>query len=124
MADYREISQHYAEGAIKAVILLNGGAAVALLSQIGSLVATPLAGAIRLPMALWAIGTAIGGAVWILGFLSARHVDKSEKEPGRKAANLAISNGYMYVGIAGLIVALGCFLAGCIYLACQAQLPA
>lgn len=33
MADYREISQEYAQGAIKACILINAGAAAALLTQ-------------------------------------------------------------------------------------------
>lgn len=123
MADYRDISQQYAQGAIKAVTLLNGGAAVALLSQVSSLLTTPLASAIRIPMTLWAFGTALGGAVWILGFLSTRHVDKSERELGLEGVNLTISNRHMYTGVLVLIASLACFLAGCIYLACKAQIP-
>lgn len=37
MADYREISQEYARGGIKAALFVNGGAAVALLSQVAEL---------------------------------------------------------------------------------------
>ena len=35
VADYREISQAYAQGAIKGVVLINGGAAIAILAQAG-----------------------------------------------------------------------------------------
>jgi hypothetical protein len=38
LTDFREISQGYAQGAIRAVILINSGAAVALLSQLSLLV--------------------------------------------------------------------------------------
>jgi hypothetical protein len=46
VADYREISQEYAKQGINAAFLLNGGAAVALLSQTAALREQGLSGAI------------------------------------------------------------------------------
>ena len=37
MADYREISQAYAQGAAKVAVLINGAAAVAVLNQVSGL---------------------------------------------------------------------------------------
>jgi hypothetical protein len=114
MADYREISQEYARGGIKAVILLNGGAAVAVLSQIGGLpphIATSAANS----MMLWAIGTALGAIGWIMAFYSTRYVDKWQDEQDdrhRKTSNLFQVLGLICVGAS---VAL--FLIGSICLA-------
>jgi len=108
MADYREISQQYAQGGIKSVILINAGAAVALLSQSAALAEGPLASALVCPMLLWAMGTALGASTWVLAFLSTRHVDRNE---------IATADKYMYWGLATIAASLLTFVLGCILLA-------
>lgn len=122
MADYRELSQEYAQGGIKAAILLNGGAAVALLSQAGDLIERHLVGAVVAAMLIWAVGTTSAAATWALGFLSTRYVDKSEKAEakGEEALHrhyLALSDRFMTAGLATLAVSLLFFIAGCFALA-------
>ncbi|HEV7254774.1 MAG TPA: hypothetical protein VGN97_16960 [Mesorhizobium sp.] len=117
MADYREISQTYAQGAVNAAILINAGAAVALLSQAADLVKAGLASAIWLPMISWASGTALAAAAWILGFLSSRFVDKHERE--KSNAHLRASDRFMHWGLAAVCSSLLLFEAGCTILAWQ-----
>lgn len=117
MADYREISQHYAKEGIRTVILLNGGAAVALLSQAGSLVEQGLVGGVRAAMIWWSAGAGIGAFTWMMAFLSTRYVDKSEREAGSEQHHLMISDRYMFAGLTCCILALICFGAGAATLA-------
>ena len=117
MADYREISQQYAQGGIKAVILLNGGAAIALLSQAAGLLSIGLIDEVILPMVLWATGTTLGGATWVLAFLSTRYVDKSEQERPAVRAHLQTSDRYMASALILIALSLASFAAGCFALA-------
>lgn len=55
MIDYRQESLENARGAIKGVFLLNGGAAVALLTQISTL-KPEIAGAVLFDMEWWSAG--------------------------------------------------------------------
>ena len=115
MADYREISQTYAHGAIKAGVILNGGAAIGVLTQVGDLVQHGMAGGIKASMAFWALGTISAAACWLAGFLSARYVDKAAREDdARYQQNIATSDRWMGAAI-GLIVTSGfAFVAGCV----------
>lgn len=113
MADYREISQQYAQGGIKAVILLNGGAAVAILTQLSQLSA--LSGPILWAMCFWAAGTASGAFAWMMGFGSTRYVDKHYDEGIRKHIDTA--NRFQTAGLAAVFIALVLFLIGCLVLA-------
>ncbi len=117
MADYREISQEYAKGAIRAVILINGGAAVALLSQLGKLTELGYADDVALSMKVWAAGVAIGVLNWLFAFLSTRYVDKSEREAEHKEVHLSTSNTWMLAGQVAFVVSVGCFIWGCFSLA-------
>jgi hypothetical protein len=119
MADYREISQEYARGAINATILVNGGAAVALLSQAAELVKQGLAGNIKCAMVSWALGVFVGAATWIPAFLSTRFVDRSERAASEKARRneLNTSDRWLYVGTATVAGSLILFMIGCISLA-------
>ena len=114
MADYREISQEYAQGGIKAVMLLNGGAAIAILTQLSTL-PKAMAGAILTSMVFWAIGTAGAAFVWTVVFASTRYVDKSERE--NSVSHLARSDNLMTTGFVVLLLSLIFFLAGAINLA-------
>lgn len=115
MADYREISQQYAQGAIKAVFVLNGGAAVAMLTQLASLINLKLGSAAYWPVAMWAIGTAFAAAAWVPAFLSARYVDKHIQEKSDK--HLITSNTYMNWGLVLIVASLACFVLATFVLA-------
>lgn len=114
MADYRELSQEYAHGGIKAIIVVNGGAAAALLTQLSDLGA--LAGAVLWAMIFWAVGVTLGTLCWFVGFLSNRYVDKHERnEPG--GDHLRTSNVLMQAGMTMGLIAIALFLVGSIILA-------
>lgn len=117
MADYREISQEYARQGINAAFLLNGGAAVALLSQAAALRDQGLAGAISCGLLTWAAGTAIAALTWVLAFLSSRFVDKSERETEAKERHIRTSDRYMTAGLVSVIASIALFAIGCIALA-------
>lgn len=68
MADYREISQEYAQGGFKAVALLNGGAAVAILTQLSEL--KELAQPVLVASSFWAAGITLSALAWIAAFIS------------------------------------------------------
>ena len=68
MADYRQISQDYAQGGIKAAILINGAAAIAVLSQLGKLANQGLGMEVVIALVLWGIGVSCGAATWVLCF--------------------------------------------------------
>ena len=117
MADYWEISQEYARGGIKAALLVNGGAAVALLSQVAELAKPQVVGNIRYAMLVWAVGVFAAAMAWLLAFMSARYVDKSERETSYEEKHIKTSNLFMYIGVLGIIISLLCFLFGSIILA-------
>ena len=60
MSDYREISQQYTQGAIKAVILVNSGALIASLSQLDSVLKLVSSDIYATSAASWLLGTALG----------------------------------------------------------------
>ncbi|WP_275787723.1 hypothetical protein [Pararhizobium gei] len=113
MADYREISQGYAHQGINAAFLINGGAAIALLSQASDLREGGLGTVVATAMLIWAAGTLLASATWLLAFVSTRYVDKSEREEHLEEAHLARSNAYMMASVITVMVSLGLFAAGC-----------
>lgn len=120
MTDYREISQQYAQGTIKACILINAGAAVALLSQANELLKQQeLKIAIVYAMLWWMMGVVAGVLTWLAAFFSTRYVDKSERETGKEVRNLRRSNVWMGLAIVLVLASLTFFVAGCLTLACN-----
>lgn len=118
MADYREISQEYARGGIKAALLINAGAAVALLSQIADLAIVATGEYIRHAMLVWAFGVFAASTAWLCAFFSTRYVDKSEREASQSDMHISKSNTWMNAGLVLVGISLLCFLAGSIVLAC------
>ncbi|WP_170376352.1 hypothetical protein [Ruegeria atlantica] len=114
MADYREISQEYAQGAIKAAILINGGAAVAVLSQLAGLREFMDVSAISHGMMMFAAGVNFGVVTWLAAFLSTRYVDQADR--GQRP-NYSAADSMMYVAMATLLISLGLFFYGCCHLA-------
>jgi hypothetical protein len=120
MADYREIPQEYAQGAIKACILINAGAAAALLTQSAKFIEMnkpAITAGITCTMLLWAVGTVAAVSTWILAFFSTRYVDKSERETAATARHLRTSDLYMLAASVAVVASLVLFLAGCARLA-------
>jgi hypothetical protein len=112
MADYREISQSYAQGGISAAILLNGGAAVACLSQFAALYPLGLLDRFTGGMIAWSAGVVLGALVWVMAFLSTRYVDKAEDE--RNPSHINTSNKWMVVGLILVLLSYSCFVGGVI----------
>jgi hypothetical protein len=110
VADYREISQSYAQGAIKAAILLNSGAAVAVLSQASELKGQGLISAVQSPMVFWMCGTAAAALAWVIAFYSTRYVDKWLEEA--RDGHRRTSNILMNVGAIFVVISIGLFLWG------------
>ena len=120
MADYREISQEYAQGAIKACILINAGAAAALLTQSAKFIEMNkpgLTAGLTCSMLLWAVGTVTAISVWMLAFFSTRYVDKSERENALSSRHLRTSNSFMYAAFVAIVASIVLFLIGCFTLA-------
>jgi hypothetical protein len=116
MADYREISQGYAKSAINASMIVNAGAALALLSQLGTIAEYRLLSAVKPAMDMWSFGILLAGLAWIAAFLSARYVDKSEREPDMSDAHLKNSNIMMGAGLLLVVASMGLFIGGCAWL--------
>ncbi len=112
--DYREISQQYAQGAIKAIILVNGGSAVAVLSQLKDLSNLLPLWSIGVSLILFVFGVAVGSGCWIVGFIATRYVDRAilGQDP-----DYTIANRWMYFGEALTLLGVILFLLGGLLLA-------
>ena len=115
MADYRDVSQVYANEGIKAVSVLNGGAALALLTQTSELVNAKLASVYFAPMCWWTAGLVIGTLLWAFAFVSTRYVDKSTVE--NNASHLRTSDHWMHLTLVGFGLSVLCFAVGAVTLA-------
>lgn len=118
MADFREISQEYALGAIKAAILVNGGAAVAVLSQLSALSSLASLKATTMSMLVFVFGVLFATSTWGFGFLSTRHVDRAQRGEDR---DYSVANIYMTIGLLMFFASLLCFLIGALILVVSVQ---
>ena len=114
MADYREISQHYAQGAIKAIILVNGGSAIAVISQLKELSNLLSRCAIGLSLILFVAGVAVGVVCWIVAFISTRYVDRAVRG---EDPDYSIANQWMFCGQVLAVLGVVFFLSGTLLLA-------
>lgn len=115
MADYRAISQEYAQGAIKAAALLNSGAAVAVLAQLKDLPGH-MGTAMKISMVLWIVGAILASLAWSMAFGATRYVDKAadEKVPAhittanrfQTAALVMIYSAFLLFGLGAVSLAL------------------
>ncbi|MCV2448438.1 hypothetical protein [Paracoccus sp. DMF] len=113
-ADYRTISQQYAQGGINASILINGGAAVAALSQFASLENLMSAWTIGAAMMLYATGVLGGMVAWLSGFMASRYVDRALRG---EEGDYEKSDVWMFSGVLTIIVSGLAFFAACLVLA-------
>lgn len=120
MADERTMAQEYGREAIKAIMLINGGAAVALLSQAAKLIELKLGDDVAYALGAWAAGLILGVLCWLAGFMSLRFVDRANEaqaEPESYAAEIAVSNRFLHAGEVMFVLSLTAFGAGCALLA-------
>lgn len=117
-SDYRPISQQYARGAINAVILVNGGASVAVLSQLNELSGLIEPRYIAWALILFALGITFGMFAWVAGFSSARQVDRYLR---RQERTYGKADAWMWVALILLVLAIITFLNGCLFLALNYQ---
>lgn len=87
---------------------LNGGAAIAVLTQTRDLTEMGLQSQLRDSLVIWAVALFAASLVWIVAFLSARYVDREE---------LGRADFYMYLGLFFLSLSFLAFLLGVITLA-------
>lgn len=116
MADSREIAHEYAKGGIRGIALINGGAAVAVLSQLNPLFGLGVGTEATVAILLWAVGVATAAATWLVAFLSTRYVDRadrSETETARQA-EIRNSNRYMRAGLTLMAFGIALFVIGAI----------
>ena len=114
MADYREISQSYAQGAIKIVIILNSGAVLACLTQIEFLVELQGSKALGIAFLIWLFGIGLGGLSWVFGFYSTRYVDIAERA---NRTQYKTANFFMHLASGAVLLSLLSFLCATGYLA-------
>lgn len=108
MTAYKNISQDYAKTGIKSVALLNGGAVVALITQLSAL--SSIAGPVLLAGVLWILGVSLAAAAWFAGHLAAQCVLVFERDDAD--AMLDRSYWWMHVSIATVLGGLICFMTG------------
>ena len=113
-ADYREISQQYAQGAIKAIIFINSGATVAVLSQMQNISALIPLWSIGTSLILFVFGVAVGSLCWLAAFFSTRYVDRALRGEDQDYSR---ANRWMYVGISFVVIGILLFLFGSLILA-------
>ncbi len=114
--DYRIISQQYAQGAIRAVILINAGAAIAILSQLTALLGILPAWAIGVSLMAYIVGISLGVLAWMFGFLSTRYVDKFMR---REVRDYSEANKWQGKGTIVILLSLLTFMLSGLLLAWQ-----
>jgi hypothetical protein len=119
VADYREISQEYAKGGIRAAILLNSGASIAVLSQLSALAGLGLRCSVATAMLCWVFGNVAGLVAWAMAFSSTRSVDRSIQAGEPKAGGtpeLNRANRYQLLGECAFGASVLLFLLGSLVL--------
>ena len=113
MTDYREISQAYAKGAITTAMAINGGAAIAVLSQFTSLAELLGTKTVAVTLLVYSFGVLFAAATWILAFLSTRYVDRVHhgQDP-----DYSRSDNFMHGGLIAIAASLVTFLIGALVL--------
>lgn len=93
MADYREITQDYAKGAIKTVILVNAGGIIATLNQLEEITKFASTNSLKWAMAIWVFGIVFGVAAWACGYVSTVNYGNFD-EFKNSSENVNEANGY------------------------------
>lgn len=100
-----------AKAGIAAIVLLNSGAWLALLSQASSLLALKPQPEISAPFLLWASGATIGTLTWVFFFWNAHAFIGAIGDPTQQT-NKGHLNVSKWAGVTCALIALCCFLLG------------
>lgn len=120
MTKERTMAQEYGREGIRALMLVNGGAAVALLSQAAKLIELRLGDDVARALLIWTVGLMLAVLCWFVGFLSLRFADRAQDFAGDQKKSIretAISNVFLVLGEALFLLSLIAFGAGCMRLA-------
>ncbi len=112
MADYRDITQEYAKGAMKTVVLINAGGVIATLNQFAEITKFASTGSLKCAMTMWIFGIAFGVFSWVAGYASTvgfGNYQETNKDSFHK-------DGNFYAKIAAITIGLSlfAFIAGCL----------
>ncbi len=120
MADYREITQEYAKGAIKTVILINAGSIVAILNQLPEISKLTSLWSLKLAMSAWIFGILFGVLSWILAFKSTiefgNFYESNQSPKQNDQANIFHDTGNQFTAYAvnSIFLSLFVFVVGCL----------
>lgn len=104
------------KAAIAAIVLLNSGAWLALLSQAADLLALNPKPDIAAPFLLWATGAGLGTFTWLCLFVNVRASQDNITDPNKRSPRV-ILNASLWFGVILAIAALVCFIMGAYCLA-------
>lgn len=117
MSDPRTMAQEYGREGIRALMIINGGAAVGLLSQASELINMQLGDDVASALLAWATGLVLAVVCWLFGFLSLRHLDRSTENEATHSNEITLSNRYLFSGQIAFVLSLAAFVAGSVLLA-------
>ena len=115
MTHVPDISQEYAQGAIKTAVLLNSGAIIAALSQLGELSRIAEGAALAWPFSFWILGALLGAGCWWPAFASARNLVLSQGgrlSAEERAGHIRRANALLGLGTTVFVLSLACFGLG------------
>jgi hypothetical protein len=104
------------KAAIAAIVLLNSGAWLALLSQASSLLALNPKPDISGPFLLWATGAGLGTFTWLCLFVNVRASQDNITDPNKRSPRVILTAS-LWIGVIVAIAALVCFVMGAYCLA-------
>ncbi len=107
--NHRDLMQQYAQGSIRSTLVVNGAAAIVVLSQLSSLpqaIPLNLAG---LSVLLFALNIGLGLTLWIIAFEATRRKALAH----RNVAALAKARAYHRAGAGLILVIIAIFLTAC-----------
>lgn len=107
--NYRDLMQQYAQGGIRSTLLVNGAAAIVVLSQLSSLPqAIPLKIA-GMSVLLFALNIGLGLILWIIAFESTRRKALAH----RNLEALTKARNYRRAGAGLILIITAIFLIAC-----------
>ena len=129
MADYRDITQEYAKGAIKTVILISAGSIIAILNQLPEISKLASLWSLKLAMTAWVFGIVFGVLSWILAFKSTIELgnhDEWKQSPANNEKSEAFRNtGNQFSNYAAFSTSLSLifFFTGCLVIIFALKAP-
>ena len=109
-AEYQLMSQEYAQGAIKASILINSGAAIVLLGQLPSISHFLEARPIGFAFLAFSNGIALASLAWLCIFFNARRIEIALR---KRRPELKKAKKWQHTAVTAVSLSIVSFLLGC-----------